>query len=45
VLDEITGVSVELPVRADEALEVFRHPFAHPGFHGVPFYDEDSRAK
>jgi hypothetical protein len=40
VLDEITGVICELPVHADEALEVFNHPFAHPAFEGVAFHDE-----
>jgi hypothetical protein len=40
VLDEITGVSFELPVGAEEALEVFHHPFAHPGFRGVALYDD-----
>ena len=40
LLDEITGVTYDLPVRADEALEVFHHPFAHPAFHGVHFDDD-----
>jgi hypothetical protein len=43
VLDDITGFAYDLPVRADEALEVFHHPFAHAAFRGVPFH-EDSAA-
>lgn len=40
VLDDVTGVAYDLPVRADEALEVFHHPFAHAAFRGVPFHDD-----
>jgi hypothetical protein len=40
VLDDVTGVAYDLPVRPDEALEVFHHPFAHAAFRGVPFHDD-----
>jgi hypothetical protein len=43
VLDDVTGVAYDLPVRPDEALEVFHHPFAHAAFRGVPFHDDDRR--
>ena len=36
VLDDVTGVAYDVPVRADEALEVFHHPFAHKALHDVP---------
>jgi hypothetical protein len=36
VLDDLTGASYDLPVRADEALEVFNHPFAHKALREVP---------
>jgi hypothetical protein len=39
VADDVTGVVYELPVPADEALDVFNHPFAHPAFRGVSFDD------
>jgi hypothetical protein len=39
VVDHATGVVFELPVRADEALDVFEHPFAHPAFRGISFDD------
>ena len=39
VADDVTGVVYELPVPANEALDVFNHPFAHPAFRGVSFDD------
>jgi hypothetical protein len=42
VADDVTGVVYELPVPADEALDVFNHPFAHPAFRGVSFDDGHS---
>lgn len=40
VLDDIMGVAFDLPVRAEEALEVFHHPFAHAAFRAIPFHDD-----
>jgi hypothetical protein len=44
VRDDVTGVECELPVRADEALDVFHHPFAHPALRRVPFLDHRTSA-
>jgi hypothetical protein len=40
VSDERTGAYFELEAAADEALEVFEHPYAYAAARGVP-YDTD----
>ncbi|MGB2875497.1 MAG: hypothetical protein WBB76_08490 [Gaiellaceae bacterium] len=45
VLDEVTGVVYDLPVPADDAVEVFHHPFAHAAFRGVRFHDDGNRVR
>ena len=35
VVDTMTGERFELPVRRDEALEAFNHPFAYAAGHGI----------
>ena len=37
VHDGRVGHTFQLVVEADEALDVFRHPFAYAAFRGVPF--------
>lgn len=36
VVDERVGHSFQLVVDAEEALDVFRHPFAYAAFRGMP---------
>jgi hypothetical protein len=39
VSDEGTGAYFELAAGADEALDVFYHPYAHAAHRGVPYDD------
>jgi hypothetical protein len=40
VHDSRAGHTFQLVVDANEALDVFRHPFAYAAFRGVPFPEE-----
>jgi hypothetical protein len=37
VSDARSGAYFELAARADEALDVFEHPYAHAAFRGLPY--------
>jgi hypothetical protein len=37
VSDERSGAYFELTAAADQALDVFNHPYAHAAFQGVPY--------
>ena len=37
VTDARSGDSFELPARADNALQVFEHPYAHAAFLGIDY--------
>jgi hypothetical protein len=41
VSDERTGAYFELAAEPHQALDVFKHPYAHAAFRGLP-YDEES---